>query len=75
MGKLKNMLIDANTEALRQEASHRGKWFDDGLTKAFDYAQSGKNLKLAKEGICVDAYLEGFLDGIAYFITEGKRND
>jgi len=68
MGKLKNLLIDHDPQA-----AERGKWFDDGLTKAFDYAQSGKNLKLAKEGVCVDAYLEGFLDGIAYFITE-KNN-
>ena len=73
MGKLKELLIDANTKLLQEEATQRGKWFDDGLTKAFDYAQSGKNLKIAKEGICVDAYLEGFLDGIAYFITE-KNN-
>ena len=68
MGKLKNLLIDHDPQATKM-----GKWFDDGLTKAFEYADSGKNLKLAKEGVCVDAYLEGFLDGIAYFITE-KNN-
>ena len=56
-------------------AKDRGKWFNDGLTKAFKYAESGDNLKISKEGVCVDAYLEGFLDGIAYFITEGRRND
>ena len=61
-----------NTPNPKHEAS-KGKWVDDGLSKAFDYAQSGKNLKLAKEGICVDSYLEGFLEGIAYFITEVKR--
>jgi hypothetical protein len=74
MGKLKNLLIDTNTALLQEEASQRGKWFDDGLTKAYEYAQSQKNLKIAKEGVMVDSYLEGFLDGIAYFISE-KHND
>ena len=65
-------MTKANNMTEANEAS-KSKWVGDGLTKAFDYAQSGKNLKLAKEGVCVDAYLEGFLDGIAYFITEVKR--
>ena len=50
----------------------KGKWFDDGLTQAFAYAKSDKIVKIAREGVAVDAYLEGFLDGIAYFITEMK---
>lgn len=53
----------------------KSKWFADGLTKAFAYAESGENSKISKEGICVDSYLEGFLEGIAYFITEVKIND
>jgi len=52
-----------------QDVLDRGKWFDDGLTKAMEYAESGKNTKLIKEGIACDAYLDGFLDGIAYFIA------
>jgi hypothetical protein len=74
MGKLKNLLIDTNTALLQEEASQRGKWFDDGLTKAFEYAESGKVVKLDGRGIACDAYLDGFLDGIAYFITE-KNHD
>jgi hypothetical protein len=64
------LVLKANTELLNQEASQRGKWFDDGMTKAYEYALSQKNLKVAKEGVMVDAYLDGFLDGIAYFIAE-----
>ena len=59
-----------DTMTIGQDVLDRGKWFDDGLTKAYEYAQSGKNTKLAKEGVACDAYLEGFLDGIAYFISE-----
>lgn len=44
----------------------RGAIFDHALTKAYEYAESGKNLKLVKEGIMVDAYTQGFLDGVAY---------
>ena len=70
MGKLKEALLNHPTP----EESQRGKWFDDGLTKAFEYAESGKNTKIDKKGVACDAYLEGFLDGIAYFITE-KNHD
>jgi hypothetical protein len=49
-----------------KEAEKRGAIFDHALTKAFAYAESGKNNKLIKEGIMVDAYLDGFLDGVAY---------
>lgn len=51
----------------------RGKIFDHALTKAFEYADSGKNNKLFKEGISCDAYLQGFLDGVAYRM--GGMND
>ena len=64
------LVLKANTKLLQKAATQRGKWFEDGLTKAYEYAQSQKNLKIAKEGVMVDSYLEGFLDGIAYFITE-----
>lgn len=40
--------------------------FDHAMSKAYDYAESGKNTKLAREGIMCDAYLQGFLDGVAY---------
>ena len=46
----------------------RGTIFDYALTKAYEYAESGKNTKLAKEGIACDAYTQGFLDGVAYRI-------
>ena len=49
-----------------------GYW-DIAMDKAYAYASSGKDIKIAREGICVDAYSDGFLDGIAYFITEVKR--
>lgn len=44
----------------------RGTIFDYALTKAYEYAESGRNIKLAKEGIACDAYRDGFLDGVAY---------
>jgi len=44
----------------------RGTIFDHALTKAYEYAESGRNDKLAKEGIACDAYRDGFLDGVAY---------
>lgn len=44
----------------------RGKIFDHALTSAYEYAESGRNTKLAREGIMCDAYLQGFLDGVAY---------
>jgi hypothetical protein len=46
------------------EAEKRGAIFDHALTKAFEYAESGRNTKLIKEGISCDAYLDGFLDDI-----------
>jgi hypothetical protein len=48
------------------EAKERGAIFDHALTKAFAYAESGRNTKLIKDGIACDAYLDGFLDGVAY---------
>ena len=44
----------------------RGTIFDHALTKAFEYAESGRNNKLVKDGIACDAYRDGFLDGVAY---------
>ena len=44
----------------------KGTIFDHALTKAYEYAESGRNNKLAKEGIACDAYRDGFLDGVAY---------
>jgi hypothetical protein len=44
----------------------RGTIFDHALTKAYEYAESGRNQKLVKDGIMCDAYLDGFLDGVAY---------
>lgn len=44
----------------------RGTIFDHALTKAYEYAESGRNMKLVKEGIACDAYRDGFLDGVAY---------
>ena len=43
--------------------------YDIALTKAYAYAESGENKKLAKEGIIVEAYTAGFLAGIAYQFT------
>ena len=51
-----------------KEAKERGAIFDYALTKAFAYAESGRNTKLIKDGIACDAYLDGFLDGVAYRI-------
>lgn len=48
------------------EATERGNIFDHAMTKAFEYAESGKNTRIAKEGVMVDSYLQGFLDGVAY---------
>jgi hypothetical protein len=62
-------------KAITTEAQERGKWFEDGLTKAYEYAESPKVVKIDRNAVACDAYLDGFLDGIAYFITEGKRND
>lgn len=44
----------------------RGTIFDYALGKAYEYAESGQNTKLVKEGIACDAYVQGFLDGVAY---------
>jgi hypothetical protein len=44
----------------------RGTIFDHALTKAYEYAESGRNTKLVKDGIACDAYRDGFLDGVAY---------
>jgi len=44
----------------------RGTIFDYALGRAYEYAESGQNNKLAKEGIACDAYVQGFLDGVAY---------
>jgi hypothetical protein len=44
----------------------QGTIFDHALTKAYEYAESGRNTKLIKEGIACDAYRDGFLDGVAY---------
>jgi len=44
----------------------RGTIFGHALTKAYEYAESGRNNKLVKEGIACDAYRDGFLDGVAY---------
>ena len=44
----------------------RGTIFDHALTKAYEYAESGRNNKLVKDGIACDAYRDGFLDGVAY---------
>jgi hypothetical protein len=44
----------------------RGTIFDYALGRAYEYAESGQNTKLAKEGIACDAYVQGFLDGVAY---------
>jgi hypothetical protein len=49
-----------------QDPKDRGTIFDHALTKAYEYAESGRNDKLAKEGIACDAYRDGFLDGVAY---------
>jgi len=80
MGKIKALLQDPFFEEISDTdydeiAEQRGKWFDDGLTKAYEYAESGKNTKIDKRGVACDAYLEGFLDGIAYFIAQGKQYD
>lgn len=50
------------------QAKDRGTIFDYALTRAYEYAESGQNTKLAKEGIACDAYTQGFLDGVAYRI-------
>lgn len=48
------------------QPKERGTIFDYALTRAYEYAVSGQNNKLAKEGIACDAYVQGFLDGVAY---------
>jgi hypothetical protein len=48
------------------QPKERGTIFDYALTRAYEYAESGQNNKLAKEGIACDAYVQGFLDGVAY---------
>ena len=54
-----------------EEAKKRGAIFDHALTKAFAYAESGKNTKLIKDGVMLDAYLDGFLDGVAFRMGGG----
>ena len=54
------------TDEQLKEAEKRGAIFDHALTKAFAYAESGRNTKLIKDGVMLDAYLDGFLDGVAY---------
>jgi hypothetical protein len=56
----------AMTDEQLKEAEKRGAIFDHALTKAFAYAESGRNTKLIKDGVMLDAYLDGFLDGVAY---------
>ena len=55
------------------QENDRGQWFDDGITKAFEYAESNKVVKLDRRAVACDAYLDGFLDGIAYYILERKQ--
>ena len=56
----------SKTEEQLKEIEKRGTIFDYALGKAYEYAESGQNTKLAKEGIACDAYVQGFLDGVAY---------
>ena len=48
------------------QSKDRGTIFNYALGRAYEYAESGQNNKLAKEGIACDAYVQGFLDGVAY---------
>jgi hypothetical protein len=66
---------DYMTDEQLKEAKERGAIFDHALTKAFAYAESGKNTKLIKDGIACDAYLDGFLDGVAFRMGGGHGGD
>jgi hypothetical protein len=44
----------------------RGTIFDYALTRAYEYAESDKVVKLDRRASACDGYTQGFLDGVAY---------
>ena len=44
----------------------RGTIFDYALTRAYEYAESDKVVKLDRRASACDGSVQGFLDGVAY---------
>jgi hypothetical protein len=49
-----------------QDPKDRGTIFDYALTRAYEYAESDKVVKLDRRASACDGYTQGFLDGVAY---------
>jgi hypothetical protein len=60
------MLYQPKEDYMTDEEIQRGTIFDQALTKAYEYAESDKVIKLDRRACACDGYLQGFLDGVAY---------
>ena len=56
------------------EELERGTIFDHALTKAYEYAESDKVVKVDRRACACDGFLDGFLAGVAYRMGGGLND-
>lgn len=80
MGKLKQLMIEANTELLRRKAKEDHTIYDIALVKSYAYTEeynptNGRTFEKQGAVYLKEGYIDGFMAGFTYKFTGDKDND